>query len=121
MSQVARTAPSAAPITPMSRASAPSTPAAQTIQQATPSASGTWKHPKFDEITRRQYATNFDERNVKIILANGAFLLFSVVGPTIVSQVAILRTLVAYVTFFIMLLKHNADAVPTTESRYSPY
>jgi nucleoporin POM34 len=100
---------STAPLTPVSRASAPSTPSGQKIQQATPSASGTWKHPRFDEITRRQYATTFDERNVKIILANGTLLLFSFVGPTIASQVAVLRTLVAYVILLAILLMHITD------------
>lgn len=55
-----------APVTPV-------TPSAQRQQQpATPT--GAWKHPKFDEITRRQYATTFDERNVRTILVNGAIL-----------------------------------------------
>ncbi|KAF2685453.1 hypothetical protein K458DRAFT_403630 [Lentithecium fluviatile CBS 122367] len=94
MSQLARTTSATAPLTPVSRASAPSTPSAQKVQeQATPG--GTWKHPKFDEITRRQYATTFDERNVKIILANAALLLSSFVAPSVAAQVAVLRSLVA--------------------------
>jgi nucleoporin POM34 len=47
----------------------PVTPSAQRLQlPATPT--GAWKHPKFDEITRRQYATTFDDRNVKTIIFN---------------------------------------------------
>lgn len=45
------------PITPTS--SAPSTP--QT---------GTWRHPRFDEITRRQNASTFSDRNIKRVLYN---------------------------------------------------
>lgn len=62
----------------------PVTPSAQRPQQpATPT--GAWKHPKFDEITRRQYATTFDERNVRTILVNGAILAASFFSLSIAS------------------------------------
>jgi nucleoporin POM34 len=96
MSQLVRTAPGGAPHTPASQTSAPSTPAAQKVQQLdTPS--GAWKHPKFDEITRRQYATTFDERNVRIILANSALLLLTFISPGVASQIPVLNALVVYV------------------------
>ncbi|KAF2826588.1 hypothetical protein CC86DRAFT_292063 [Ophiobolus disseminans] len=76
---------SRAPATPAT----PSTPAAQTEQQSTPS--GSWKHPKFDEIARRQYATTFDERNVRAIVANAGLLFLSVFGNTVTSQVKVLE------------------------------
>jgi len=46
----------------------PSTPIAQT----TPSIpqTGTWRHPKIDEIVRRQNSSNFTDRNVRVILYN---------------------------------------------------
>ncbi|RFU33476.1 hypothetical protein B7463_g2849, partial [Scytalidium lignicola] len=47
------------PSTPVSQASLPSTPQA-----------GNWRHPQFDEITKRQNATNFSERNVRQIIYN---------------------------------------------------
>jgi len=96
MSQLVRTAPAAAPLTPNTQSSAPSTPSGQKVQfqEATPS--GAWKHPKFDEITRRQYATTFDERNVRIILANSALLLLTFVSRGVASQVPLLNTLVVY-------------------------
>jgi len=52
----------------MSTPARPSTPVAQT----TPSIprTGTWKHPKIDEIVRRQNASNFSSDNVKKILYN---------------------------------------------------
>ncbi|KAH3912547.1 hypothetical protein HBH56_116440 [Parastagonospora nodorum] len=85
---LARTTQSAvqrAPATP----STPSTPAAQADQPYTPG--GSWKHPKFDEIARRQYATTFDERNVRAITANAGLLFLSMYGNTITSQVKLLE------------------------------
>lgn len=67
----------------------PATPTAQTAQPDTPS--GAWKHPKFDEIARRQYATTFDERNVRAIVANAGLLLLSVYANSITSQVKLLE------------------------------
>jgi nucleoporin POM34 len=56
----------------------PVTPFAQRAQlPGTPT--GAWKHPKFDEITRRQYATTFDDRNVKTIVFNGVLFILSFV------------------------------------------
>lgn len=69
--------------------STPSTPAAQADQAYTPS--GKWKHPKFDEIARRQYATTFDERNVRTIVANAALLFLSLYGSTVTSTVKALE------------------------------
>ncbi|KAH7135068.1 nuclear pore complex component-domain-containing protein [Dendryphion nanum] len=69
----------------------PVTPSAQKQYQATPT--GAWKHPKFDEITRRQYATTFDDRNVRIIVTNLSLLALSFVAFAIVSQIALLRAL----------------------------
>ncbi|KAF1997023.1 hypothetical protein P154DRAFT_412406, partial [Amniculicola lignicola CBS 123094] len=70
----------------------PVTPAAQRQEQPTPT--GTWKHPKFDEITRRQYATTFDERNIRAILVNGALLFGSFAIFSVISNVAVLRAAV---------------------------
>jgi nucleoporin POM34 len=57
----------------------PVTPSAQRPQlPATPT--GAWKHPKFDEITRRQYATTFDDRNVKTIIFNLGILAVSYIA-----------------------------------------
>lgn len=72
----------------MASPATPKTPAPQTPQAPqlhTPS--GTWKHPKFDEITRRQYATTFDESNVKAIVANGGLLLVSYFANEVTSKV----------------------------------
>ncbi|KAF2024140.1 hypothetical protein EK21DRAFT_79385 [Setomelanomma holmii] len=85
---LARVAPSTvsrAPATPAT----PSTPAAQSDQPYTPG--GSWKHPKFDEIAQRQYATTFDERNVRAIVANAGLLFLSVCGNTVVSNVKLLE------------------------------
>lgn len=67
------------------------TPAAQKIHQPTPT--GAWQHPRLNEITRRQYATTFDERNIRAILFNGAFLIASFVIPENIGRVALLRIL----------------------------
>ncbi|KAH7323844.1 nuclear pore complex component-domain-containing protein [Rhexocercosporidium sp. MPI-PUGE-AT-0058] len=57
----------------MSTPTRPSTP----VAQSTPSTpvTGTWRHPKLDEIVRRQNASNFTASNVKKIAYNGGGLL----------------------------------------------
>ena len=90
MSQLARSAYGAGPVTPRTPTSAPATPSAQTEEEPTP---GKWKHPQFDEIARRQYATTFDERNVRIVVTNGSLMVASFVAPTVISQVAPLRAI----------------------------
>lgn len=52
----------------MSTPARPSTPVAQT-PTSTPQ-TGTWRHPKMDEIVRRQNATSFTDRNMRNILYN---------------------------------------------------
>ncbi|KAH8732035.1 nuclear pore complex component-domain-containing protein [Phaeosphaeriaceae sp. PMI808] len=74
-----------APATPTT----PSTPAAQSAQPYTPN--GAWKHPKFDEIARRQHATAFDERNVRAIVANAGLLFLSLYGSTFISKVKVIE------------------------------
>jgi nucleoporin POM34 len=89
MSQLARTTQGvAAPMTPRTPSSAPATPSV--VEDSTP---GRWKHPQFDEIARRQHATTFDERNVKMIVTNGSLLVGTFVAPAVISQIALLRSL----------------------------
>jgi nucleoporin POM34 len=78
------------PRTPRTPSSAPATPSGQGEQESTP---GRWKHPQFDEIARRQYATTFDERNVRMVVTNGSLLVATFVAPAVISQTALLRTL----------------------------
>ncbi|KAJ4377211.1 hypothetical protein N0V83_000034 [Neocucurbitaria cava] len=66
----------------------PATPTTQSQQPYTPS--GSWRHPKFDEIARRQYATTFDERNVRAIVANAGLLFLSIYANSITSKVKLL-------------------------------
>ena len=77
----------------------PATPTAQTQQSYTPN--GSWRHPKFDEIARRQYATTFDERNVRAIVANAGLLFLSIYANIITSKVK--------------LLDYAAYAIPVTQ------
>ena len=74
----------AAPATPQTRAPQPPQPP----QPHTPN--GTWKHPQFDEITRRQYATTFDEHNVKVVVANAGLLAASFCADAVTSKVKLL-------------------------------
>ncbi|KAF3032382.1 hypothetical protein E8E12_002705 [Didymella heteroderae] len=93
----------------MSLMAAPATPQAQTPQAPqlhTPN--GTWKHPKFDEITRRQYATTFDESNVRIIAANGALLTASFFADAVTSKVKLLEYAAAPVTALIHHTPYSA-------------
>lgn len=72
----------------MAAPATPQTPSAQTPQLQTPN--GTWKHPQFDEITRRQYATTFDEHNVKVVVANTSLLACSFFASEVTSKVTLL-------------------------------
>lgn len=67
----------------MATTGTPSTPAAQTVVQ--PTTTGTWRHPRFDEITKRQHATIFDDRNARIILWNGSYFVSSFIVPPMAS------------------------------------
>ncbi|KAH6638822.1 nuclear pore complex component-domain-containing protein [Boeremia exigua] len=68
---------------------APATPTPRSPQQLhTPN--GTWKHPQFDEITRRQYATTFDEHNVKVVVANAGLLAASFLANAVTAKVKLL-------------------------------
>ena len=81
---VARAAP---PVTPQT----PATRAVQAQPDATYTPNGTWRHPKFDEIARRQYATTFDEHNVRTIVANASLLFLSVYGNAITVKLPLLE------------------------------
>jgi hypothetical protein len=85
LARTSQSAVSRAPVTP----STPQTPAAQADQPYTPG--GSWKHPKFDEIARRQHATTFDERNVRSIVANASLLFLSVYGNSLTSNIKLLQ------------------------------
>ncbi|KAF7914457.1 uncharacterized protein EAF01_000863 [Botrytis porri] len=52
-------------------------------QPSTPQA-GTWKHPKFDEIARRQNVATFTDQNMRRLLWNGVgFVVLWYIGQTI--------------------------------------
>jgi nucleoporin POM34 len=56
----------------MAPSSLPSTPKpSPAIDNQTP---GTWRHPRLNEIVRRQNAATFSQRNVRGLLYNGAVL-----------------------------------------------
>ncbi|KAK0117822.1 hypothetical protein ONS95_012147 [Cadophora gregata] len=63
----------------MSTPNRPSTPVAQSTPSSSTPATGTWRHPKLDEIVRRQNASNFTAANVKKIAwnAGGLAIIFS--------------------------------------------
>jgi nucleoporin POM34 len=107
LARTSQSAVSRAPVTP----STPQTPAAQADQPYTPG--GSWKHPKFDEIARRQYATTFDERNVRAIVANAGLLFLSVYGNSVTSQVKLLEY-AAYVPLLTDLIDFVANMASST-------
>lgn len=85
MSSSTPTSPPANRLSPTSNLPAtPSTPQGQAYQTGTPT--GTWRHPRFDEITRRQNAANFDESNFKKVVVNGGLLLFSFVVKDVLAS-----------------------------------
>jgi nucleoporin POM34 len=63
----------------MASAAAPSTPTSSTraTKSATASPTGSWRHPRFDDIVRRQSASAFTDSNVKKILWNAGTLVGS--------------------------------------------
>ena len=68
----------------------PGKPSVQPVEQPyTPN--GSWKHPKFEEIARRQYATTFDERNVRAIVLNAGILFLSVYGSAVAEKIKLLE------------------------------
>lgn len=69
----------------------PVTPAAQKVQQETPT--GSWRHPKLNEIVRRQNAAAFDESNVRSVVANAAVLFFTYAVFNAKLPLAVLRML----------------------------
>lgn len=87
----------------------PVTPAAQTEQSYTPN--GTWKHPKFDEIARRQYATTFDETNVRAIVANAGLLFFSMYGNGLTQTIPLLGYIATPINALINIIPYNSWAV----------
>lgn len=98
---LARLAPPATPQTP-----APAPPAAQ---PSTPN--GAWRHPQFDEIARRQYATTFDERNVRAIVANASLLFLSVYAGTITAKVKLLDYAATPISALVTSLPYSAWAI----------
>src|ERR1700712_37945 len=85
----------------------PATPAGQTAAKATPT--GTWRHPKFDEITRRQHARTFSEQNAKAILVNALYFFSTFIVPSFASG-----WIVLYVHYFALLAVRilTADSSP---------
>lgn len=84
----------------------PSTPQGQAYQTGTPT--GTWRHPRFDEITRRQNAANFDESNFKKVVVNGGLLLFSFVAKGILASLVVPWSQ-SYVLFTMLTSLEEAD------------
>ncbi|KAI9765314.1 MAG: hypothetical protein M1840_007513 [Geoglossum simile] len=64
----------------MASTAGPSTPISSSSQppkSASASSTGTWRHPRFDDIVRRQSASTFTDSNVKKILWNAGTLIGS--------------------------------------------
>lgn len=82
LSQAASSATSALPklnLTPQKGSSA-STPQKQTVSPAV-STPGQWQHPRMQEVIRRQNATRFDSRNMRVVGLNAVLMLASVLLP----------------------------------------
>lgn len=81
----------------------PSTPVAQSASSA--SQTGTWRHPKMDEIVRRQNASNFTDQNVRNILYNiGGIITVSVVARSLWDR---------YTSNYVSLGKANVCSFPS--------
>ncbi|KAF2816488.1 uncharacterized protein BDZ99DRAFT_137234 [Mytilinidion resinicola] len=62
----------------------PSTPVGQTVAKPKPTP-GAWRHPQFDEITRRQHARTFSEQNATAALVNTVYLVSTFIIPSFAS------------------------------------
>ena len=65
----------------MSGLATPKTPKSQSPAPSTPT--GAWRHPRYDEIMSRKYATTFDERHVLLLLTNGSYLVGTYYVPAV--------------------------------------
>ena len=68
--------------------SRPSTPSVKArIPVAIPPSPGNWRHPKLDEIVRRQNAATFGDRNLRNVVWNASVLLAAFAfGPTLITK-----------------------------------
>ncbi|KAF4264036.1 hypothetical protein KXV68_006322 [Aspergillus fumigatus] len=84
----------------MSSQSAPSTPRAVSVLAPVPDASrtpGKWRHPRLNEVVRRQNAGTFGDRNIRKLVWNGAALIATwVFGNTVKSYSLRLQNLGQY-------------------------
>ncbi|KAI9828391.1 MAG: hypothetical protein M1832_002819 [Thelocarpon impressellum] len=96
----------------MASSATPATPASQTGASAvgTP-ATGTWRHPRFEEIARRQKATTFSDQNLSRVLWNAGalsttwLLVWTIQGsPLLAPLFEPVLTFSAYPLFFLRLL-----------------
>lgn len=94
--------------------STPSKPPSTPTTQTTPSTpqTGTWQHPRFAEISRRQNATTFSDRNVRSVVYNVGSLLCCWMGerfiksrfPGLVGLVSNLQPYLGYLYNILRLL-----------------
>ncbi|KAF2203952.1 hypothetical protein GQ43DRAFT_225769 [Delitschia confertaspora ATCC 74209] len=95
----------------------PATPAAQTQSQPTPT--GKWRHPQFDEITRRQYATTFDDRNIRnyLLSLSKAYAPWSVYLVAIIRTIFLLNVLHAFLPLIRRYYTDDLADIPLTPSQ----
>jgi len=51
-----------------------------------PAQAGTWRHPRINDIARRQGQSAFNSQNVWIAIQNGGFLIISLFLPSIITS-----------------------------------
>lgn len=85
----------------------PQTPTTQALAPAD-APNGAWRHPQFDEMARRRYATTFDHQNVHTIVANAALLLLSVYGHQVTAHVTPLEYAAAPINAVIALVPYSS-------------
>ena len=79
------------PMKALATRSQPSTPAAQTTPQPATPTTGTWQHPRLQEIARRQNATTFSKKNLNAVIWNTASLVGCFVLEKVVHSRFVLR------------------------------
>lgn len=87
-------------MTAMAFASAPSTPVSRAGQAAGSNPpTGSWRHPRLDEISRRQNAATFNDRNVKSVLWNLVLLLITFRAPALFYELYVEALLITSTTW----------------------
>ncbi|KAI8933329.1 hypothetical protein NX059_009953 [Plenodomus lindquistii] len=79
---------------------------------------GSWRHPQFDEIAKRQYATTFDHTNLRAIVRSTAMLVLSYYLGTAFAVVSWALNGLLWHTLSVVLVPADRPLEPLTSAIY---